>query len=52
MTYIPATMMAALESAREVERAQRHRWARPHRATDRTGAHHSSRRREPGPDPG
>jgi hypothetical protein len=44
MTYIPATMMAALESAREIERARRHRFARPRRAAERAGTHHTSRR--------
>jgi hypothetical protein len=48
MTYIPATMMAALESAREIERARRQRFARPRRSAERAGAHHASRSREPG----
>ncbi len=51
MTYIPATMMAALESAREIERARRHRVARPHRSAERIGRHHAPRRREPGAPP-
>jgi len=52
MTYIPATMMAALESAREIERTRRRRFTRSDRSSERIGAHHAARRREPGPTPG
>ena len=48
MTYIPATMMAALESAREIERARRHRFSLPNRSSERKAAHHASRRRRSG----
>jgi hypothetical protein len=51
MTYIPATMIAALETAREIERARR-RVVRPHRAAGHLDRHHISRRGGSGGVPG